>query len=239
MWLIYPSSFKLSKNGISALKPVRWELFSEEWGNISSQTEVLLTLCYYSHWACYSHPPHLLLSDETADLWIFPPGVFWWNSITNDCESRLVVIPNLAQCFRRNVLARCSRSVALSWLLECSPLSHNESHPWENLCFVHAHIFVVFCIASARACVCVFYKPSNLNWLLKLSAHQQSECSSCICCDCVSVFDQQRCLLIAAGFLPWGPDKGGGAGRGLVSIRHFICLGGRIGSSMAVPRSHS
>lgn len=102
-------------------------------------------------------------ADETADLWIFPPGVFWWNSITNDCESRLLVIPNLAQCFGRNVLARCSRSVALSWLLECSPLSHNESHPWENLCLVHAHIFVVFCIASAHACVCMFYKPYNLN----------------------------------------------------------------------------
>lgn len=151
MWLIYPSSFKLSKNGISALKPVRWELFSEEWGNIASQTEVLLTLCYYSHWACYSHPPHLRLSDETADLWIFPPGVFWWNSITNDCESRLVVIPNLAQCFRRNVLARCSRSVALSWLLECSPLSHNESHPWENLFRSRAY----FCRFLHCKCSCV------------------------------------------------------------------------------------
>lgn len=115
----------------------------------------------------------------------------------NDCESRLVLIPNLAQCFGRNVLARCSRSVALSWLLECSPLSHNESHPWENLCFVHAHIFVVFCIASARACICVFYKPSNLNWLLKLSAHQQSECSSCTLL--------RLCLSVWSAALP--PDR--------------------------------
>lgn len=154
-----------------------------DWNSSSSLSLLPLSMLHSStsDWA-----------DETADLWIFPPGVFWWNSITNDCESRLVVIPNLSQCFRRNVLARCSRSAALSWLLECSPLSHNESHPWENLCFVHAHIFVVFCIASAHACICMFYKSSTLNRLLNLSAHQQSECSSC------ALLRLSRCLISSA-----------------------------------------
>lgn len=47
-----------------------------------------------------------------------------------------------------------------------------------------------------------------------------------LCWSRVPVFDQQSCLPITVGFLPWGPDGGFGGAMSLGSIRHFIYFGG-------------
>lgn len=125
------------------------DVFQMLWGSYSS----LLRKADLTHWLFvltaslsantvqWNIQPTSDWADEIAELWKFqkceivsPPKEF-----LSFCKipslmmlksrlvqsSRHLLILNFALCFKGNVLVWYSRSVALSWLLMCSPLWHN------------------------------------------------------------------------------------------------------------------